>query len=170
MSWGACGLTGVQRLRVSHWQHTLYAGVLLLLCGVFCFDRQPNHSKMAIYLRLACFPFEPHVQLHTRRRNTFTCHTDSSVVLQGVTRRLTPWFCRLATVATGGEVPSRFKRALDEATGRHYWYDKETRETFWTLAEAPAAVPLYATPEDPRQQRKSEIGEVVGVLVGGGGA
>lgn len=34
------------------------------------------------------------------------------------------------TVAVGeGGVPSRFKRVLDKATGKHYYYDKETKET-----------------------------------------
>lgn len=56
MSWGACALTGAQILRVSHWQQTFYAGVLMLLCGVFRSDGHPNHSKMASYLRLAVFP------------------------------------------------------------------------------------------------------------------
>ncbi|CAN0071751.1 unnamed protein product, partial [Sphacelaria rigidula] len=45
----------------------------------------------------------------------------------------------------------RFKRALDKATGRHYWYDRETRETFWT---DPALASLKTTPEDPRNRRK----------------
>lgn len=57
----------------------------------------------------------------------------------------------------GSKVPtaakSRFKRALDTATGRHYWYDRETRETFWT---DPTAMPLKTAPEDPRKRRKSE--------------
>lgn len=63
----------------------------------------------------------------------------------------------LPLVAAGGEdAPSRFKRVLDKATGRHYYYDKETRETFWTLPEGPASVALNITPEDPRKRRKSE--------------
>lgn len=60
-------------------------------------------------------------------------------------------------------VSSRFKRVLDEATGRHYYYDKETRETFWTLAEGPAGVPDNKTQEDSRKRRKSERGEKPGI-------
>lgn len=26
-------------------------------------------------------------------------------------------------------MPSRYKRVLDKATGKHYYYDKETKET-----------------------------------------
>jgi len=29
----------------------------------------------------------------------------------------------------GQAVPSRYKRVLDKATGKHYYYDKETKET-----------------------------------------
>lgn len=53
-------------------------------------------------------------------------------------------------------VPSRFKRVLDKATGKHYYYDRETKETFWTLTEGSAGIPLSIAPEDPRKRRKSE--------------
>lgn len=58
--------------------------------------------------------------------------------------------------STEPRVPSRFKRVLDKATGRHYYYDKETRETFWTLTEGPGGVPLNVSHEDPRRRRKSK--------------
>lgn len=51
----------------------------------------------------------------------------------------------------------RFKRVLDKATGRYYYYDADTRETFWTIPEGAAGgvPPNTAGPEDPRNRRKS---------------
>lgn len=60
-------------------------------------------------------------------------------------------------IVGGDAMPSRYKKVLDKATGKHYFYDKETKETFWTLAEGPADMPLSTTPKDPRKQRKSEL-------------
>ncbi|CAM9191761.1 unnamed protein product, partial [Ectocarpus sp. 6 AP-2014] len=62
-------------------------------------------------------------------------------------------------VLAGGEgeeaAPSRFKRVLDKATGKHYYYDRETKETFWTLADAPNSISPNLPPEDPRKRRKT---------------
>lgn len=59
---------------------------------------------------------------------------DASIALPSVhpSKTVPPWLRDTLpdTAATGGEaVPSRFKRVLDKATGKHYYYDKETKET-----------------------------------------
>lgn len=55
------------------------------------------------------------------------------------------------------KTPCRFKRVMDKATGRHYYYDTETRETFWTIPVEPTGgvPPNTAALEDPRNRRKS---------------
>lgn len=40
-----------------------------------------------------------------------------------------PILFHIPSQAGGEAVPSRFKRVLDKATGKHYYYDKETKET-----------------------------------------
>ncbi|CAM9115568.1 unnamed protein product [Hapterophycus canaliculatus] len=62
-----------------------------------------------------------------------------------------------SAVEEGGRelVPSRFKRVLDRATGKHYYYNQQTKETFWTLTEGPAGIPLSIAAEDPRKRRKT---------------
>ncbi|CAM9256660.1 unnamed protein product [Scytosiphon promiscuus] len=77
---------------------------------------------------------------------------------RGASKNGTP--ATVASSAVGGceggqAVPSRYKRVLDKATGKHYYYDRETRETFWTLTEGPAGIPLSIATEDPRKRRKT---------------
>lgn len=63
-----------------------------------------------------------------------------------------------AAAAAVETTPCRFKRVMDKATGRHYYYDPDTRETFWTLPEGLAGdrvSPNTAASDAPRNRRKS---------------
>ncbi|CAM9340887.1 unnamed protein product, partial [Discosporangium mesarthrocarpum] len=48
----------------------------------------------------------------------------------------------------------RYKKVFDESTGRNYWYNVETKETYWKNPERIENIPLPSE-GDPRKRRKT---------------